>query len=385
MFTQAHSIIIALGILLSTISIVRAHVVEQLFMDFSADQQEWNAELRFDAGFALPEMRANKEALQPRHEWFTEQSPQQLQRLKDEAESYLRECISFSWELGNGETSTLGFSSRYPAWDHSPPKFDLRFTDVGYAYFSIMLHGELPKTQGALILHIAEGQHPDFVIGYDRMGEDRVLTTFPGKSILIWDHEGQSPSAPQSFYHFIEYGYRHVIPDGIDHVLFIAALCFLGLHWRPLLYQSLVFTLGHSITLALAVLEVIPGPTVISGPWIEAGIAATICYVALENLRLKEVKYHRVLTIFVFGLIHGLGFASVLSNGIRSSDAVTLPLIAANLGVEFGQITVIAAIFLCFFYIRGKASFQWVRMLASLAIAVTSAFWVVERVIIAIQ
>ncbi|WP_018968632.1 HupE/UreJ family protein [Rubritalea marina] len=363
-----------------------AHVVEQLFLDFQADAERWEIELRFDAGYALPEMRANQQALQPKYEWLEAQSPAALERLKQETEKYIRECLSFGWETNPDQPPLVQpFSTKYPAWATTPPTFEQRFTDVGYAYYSVILKGVLPDEPGGLILSIADGDHPDFVLGYDLMGEDRVLTTFPGQSILIWNHEASVPPIQDSFYHFVLYGFRHVIPDGLDHVLFIAALCFIALQWRPLLAQSLIFTLGHSITLALVIIDWIPAPNAITGPWIEACIAATICYVAIENLRSTKVQLHRLLTVFLFGLIHGLGFASVLSAGIRNSNSVVLPLIAANLGVELGQVAVIASIFLLCFAIRNRTAYLWLRKGASLAIAAISGYWLIERVILALN
>ena len=138
---------------------------------------------------------------------------------------------------------------------------------------------------------------------------------------------------------YIKIGFIHIIPRGLDHILFVLGLFFYAPSWRPLLVQITIFTLAHSLTLALAS----RGLVTVSGTIVEPLIAASIAYVALENLWQKKLRLSRLLVIFAFGLLHGLGFAAVLSNiGLPSADFL-ISLISFNVGVELGQITVIAA------------------------------------------
>lgn len=373
------SVFALLFILASTLA-SSAHMVQQLFVDFSADENQWMAEVRFDAGFALPEMRADKLALQPQRSWLVEQSATQHDQLKNEAEQYLRSSFVLQWVDQNGHTnSPINFDIHFPEWDSEPPEFANPFTDLGFAYFSIQCSGNIPNSGGSLQLSIADGDHPDFAVGYSRVGSDRIITAYPGKSIILWTAEATPPSAQQSFLSFLDYGFRHVVPKGWDHVLFIAALCFLSFAWRPLLSQSLIFTLGHTITLGLAISSVPPAPTPIVTVWVEILIAGTIVYVAVENLFTKKLKPHRLITIFCFGLIHGLGFASVLGETIRASGSIVMPLIAANLGVELGQITVIAAVLISLYWAKEKSYFPVIGKIASASIATIGAYWVLER------
>lgn len=356
------------------------HVVQQLFVDFSADESSWMAEIRFDAGIALPKMRANKQAMQPRREWLIEQDPEQHAELRKQAELYLRQSFQFYWVTESTESS-VHYAVHFPEWETAPPAFAKPFTDLGFAYFSIQCSGLIPESGGALEVRVSEGDNPDFAFGYERVGSDRIVTAYPGKSLTLWTAEATPPTAQQSFTSLLEYGYRHVIPEGWDHVLFIAALCFLSFAWRPLLSQSLIFTLGHTITLALSICNVIPATAPASMAWIEILIAATIVYVALENIFTRKLKAHRLLAIFVFGLIHGLGFASVLGETIRSSGSVTMPLIAANLGVELGQVTVIGIILVTLYWAKEKSYFPTLGKIASASIALVGAYWMVERLL----
>jgi uncharacterized membrane protein len=138
---------------------------------------------------------------------------------------------------------------------------------------------------------------------------------------------------------YIKIGFIHIIPRGLDHILFVLGLFFYAPRWRPLLAQITIFTIAHSLTLALASRGLVWVPATI----VEPMIAASIAYVALENLWQRQLRLSRLLIIFTFGLLHGLGFASVLADvGLPSSDFL-ISLISFNLGVELGQITVIAA------------------------------------------
>lgn len=358
----------------------QAHIVEQLFVDFDTAENEWIAEIRFDAGIALPEMRADKEALQPKRAWLINQTPTQHETLREEAEKYIRQIFKLGWRDSDEKFVLLEYSVVFPEWSTTPPVFAKPFTDLGFAYFTIQCHGSLPPDGFDLIVNISEGDHPDFAFGFEQMGSSTILTAYPGKSLILIEDES-APSEEKSFLNFLEYGFRHVIPKGLDHVLFIAALCLLSLNWKPLLTQSLIFTLGHTITLGLVVCDVIPAPSGIYATIVETVIAVSIFYVAIENLWQKKLKKERLITVLIFGLIHGIGFASVLGASIRSSESIFVPLLAANLGVELGQIVVIGVVLASLYWFKGKVYFSKITKSLSVFIAITAAYWVIERVL----
>ena len=107
---------------------------------------------------------------------------------------------------------------------------------------------------------------------------------------------------------YLKLGFKHIIPGGFDHILFIIGLCLINKKWKTILWQATAFTVAHSITLALSMRNLVSLPSDI----VEPVIALSIAFVAVENLLLKELKPWRVVIVFIFGLIHGLGFASSL-------------------------------------------------------------------------
>ncbi|MBK1854079.1 HupE/UreJ family protein [Verrucomicrobiaceae bacterium 5K15] len=358
---------------------LQAHVVEQLFADFSRSEKSWSLKLRFDAGLALPEMRQDKNTPQPKRAWLLSRTPSQLADMKRETEQYLHTYLQPSWVFSEGgKIERLAFDCSFPAWQTSPPSFTPRFTDTGCAYYDVIITGNIPAEAGELRLFIPDGNHPDLAIGFDN---GTILTAYPRKSLTLINRSNTAPTESDSFLNFLDYGYRHVIPEGWDHVLFILALVCLTFAWKPLLSQSLIFTVGHTITLGLVVTGTVSTPDDNWMKWIEVLIAATILYVAVENILSQKVRAHRLLMIFVFGLIHGLGFASVLGDKIRAATDITLPLTAANLGVELGQITVIGVTLLALYWAREKKFFPTLLKGLSAIIALTASYWVIERVL----
>jgi hydrogenase/urease accessory protein HupE len=172
-------------------------------------------------------------------------------------------------------------------------------------------------------------------------------------------------------------GFTHILPLGLDHILFVLGMFLLSSRIKPVLTQVTAFTVAHSITLALSIL----GMVSVSGHIVEPLIALSIAYVAIENLTTSTLKPWRVAIVFAFGLLHGLGFAGVLQElGIPRSELASA-LIAFNVGVELGQLAVIATAWLL--VVSWAQAKPWYRrrllVPASLAIAAMGVFWTVER------
>ena len=181
-----------------------------------------------------------------------------------------------------------------------------------------------------------------------------------------------------TFFSYIPTGFDHIVPKGLDHILFVLGLFFLSTQWRPLLAQVTAFTAAHTITLALAAL----GYVSIPGAIVEPLIAASIVFVAVENIFTKGLSRWRPFVVFGFGLLHGLGFASVLAEFGLPEDNFIPALLGFNVGVELGQLAVIAVAFaLVGFWFGSK---DWYRRIiaipASVFIAIVGAYWFVERV-----
>ncbi len=178
-------------------------------------------------------------------------------------------------------------------------------------------------------------------------------------------------------------GFDHIVPKGLDHILFVLGLFFYSLAFRPLLWQVTAFTAAHTVTLALATLGIVTIPD--RSMWIvETIIAASIVYVAVENIwsgPRTHITMDRIAVVFGFGLLHGLGFASVLSEfGLDQHFVVSL--ISFNVGVEIGQLAVIAVAFLLLGLPFGRR--PWYRRAivipGSLVIAAIGSYWVLNRI-----
>jgi hypothetical protein len=173
-------------------------------------------------------------------------------------------------------------------------------------------------------------------------------------------------------------GFKHIIPYGADHILFVMGLCLLSTNVKTIFWQATAFTVAHSITLALSMKSIIVAP----GSVVEPIIALSIVFVAVENMLLRELKPWRILVVFLFGLIHGMGFASALNEiGLPTGKFYT-SVIAFNAGVELGQITVIAALFgLVIIPLRNRS---WYRRAVvyplSTIIAFVALYWTVQRI-----
>ncbi|RMA42593.1 HupE/UreJ family protein [Rhodophyticola porphyridii] len=182
------------------------------------------------------------------------------------------------------------------------------------------------------------------------------------------------------FLRYIVAGFDHIIPKGLDHILFVLGLFFFSMHIRPLLFQVTAFTLAHTITLALASTGVVSVPASV----VEPLIAASIVYVGIENTLGRGNMRARTALVFAFGLLHGLGFASVLGDFGIATERFGWALAGFNIGVELGQLAVIAGAFLTVGLWFGKKEFYrpLIAVPASLAIAAVGAYWVVERTLL---
>ncbi len=178
------------------------------------------------------------------------------------------------------------------------------------------------------------------------------------------------------FWQYLGLGFTHIVPKGLDHILFVIGLFLLSANRRTLVWQVSAFTLAHTLTLGLAMNGVVAArPSIV-----EPLIALSIAYVAVENVFSARLHPWRVALVFAFGLLHGLGFAGVLGElGLPSGQFIPA-LLAFNLGVEVGQLTVIAGATLAVGWWR-TAPFYRPRIVvpASLAIACVAIYWTAQR------
>lgn len=246
----------------------------------------------------------------------------------------------------------------------------------------ITLKGELPGgTQtltwrwderfGASVLRVDAGDVRELYTAYLQPGTGSEAIDLRGLAVQSqWD----------IFRNYIVIGFEHIVPKGVDHILFVTGLFLLSPSWRALLWQVTAFTVAHTITLALSMLGWVQLPAAV----VEPLIAASIVYVCVENLFHQRLTRWRSLVVFAFGLLHGLGFASVLTDVGLSPGHFVSGLIGFNLGVELGQLTVLAACFLLLgLWFRHRSWYRRVIAIpASLAIALVGSYWLVERTLL---
>jgi len=192
---------------------------------------------------------------------------------------------------------------------------------------------------------------------------------------VVGELEKMSKTNAAFLYLFL--GYKHIIPLGFDHILFILSLFLLNPKLKPLLWQATAFTVAHSITLSLSMFHVIvPSPKLI-----EPLIALSILYVALENIFVTKVRRTRIGVVFIFGLVHGMGFASALGQLGLPQNAYLLSLVMFNIGVELGQITIILAAYILIGKAFGNKTYyrKYFVIPLSIIIACIAAYWTVQR------
>jgi len=160
-------------------------------------------------------------------------------------------------------------------------------------------------------------------------------------------------------------------------MLFVSALCLLSNKIKTILWQATAFTVAHSVTLALSMKNII----VVSSAITEPIIAMSIIFVAIENILFSELKAWRILIVFMFGLIHGMGFASALNEVGLPPNKFYTSILAFNGGVELGQAVIILIIFSSLVVLWGKKTWYRKRLVYPLSaiIALVASYWTISR------
>ena len=233
-----------------------------------------------------------------------------------------------------------------------------------------------------------------FTNSVDGKDHPRFMVMFPGESSFTFDLTGlaaKPPTGPtpgsvgthstdsgawSTFLSYLKQGFEHILPEGLDHILFVLGLFLLCRAWKPILIQVTIFTTAHTITLALATLGYVSADQRI----VEAVIAASITIVALENIFRPTYGKFRLLMVFGFGLIHGLGFAQRLIDERIPEGSLGSALLGFNVGVELGQLAIIGLAVAATFWLKDEEKYRrWVVIPASALIALAGIIWAIER------
>jgi len=359
------------------------HEVDQVKAHLEIGKSQWSAIVEIEAFTLYPGLGPH--APDPGVDfnfagidWIQQLDRSDHEEMQETAAGYLRDCFQLS--LGGRklpfDIEFLNFASDPPQWTSN---------QKGTALYRMRLHGNWPQdSAGALELlwldytdeHLLLQVHSAVETGEVLLGVMRVETKTPTQLAEITAAGKVGEAASTSLWAWVIAGFEHIIPKGLDHILFILGLFFLQPKIRPLLWQSMAFTIAHSITLGL----VVAGVFRISPEIVEPAIALSIAYVGLENIWVKELKPWRVGLVFGLGLLHGMGFASVMQELEIPAGSLWMPLLGFNVGVECGQLAVLAGAFLLTIAWLLKPVFARMRLIASVLIGVTGLYWTVDRI-----
>ncbi|MDI3336883.1 HupE/UreJ family protein [Defluviimonas aestuarii] len=350
---------------------MQAHEVQPVVMDMtiSADTVEISADWMIEtaiSGLDLTHLQNTAEA----------ENDVEYDRLRALQPDQLAEAVSAAWPsiVSKLELSTGGERL-------SLKLEDIEAGDVGNLKIArlstLRLSASLPPGDAPLEFRAAPELGP-FVVRLTGVENGYAEFLAPGMSSgAIPRTGGEDQTASAAFVDYIAVGFDHIVPKGLDHILFVLGLFFLSTRMGPLLWQVSAFTLAHTVTLALGALDIVRIPPSV----VEPLIAASIVYVGVENVFFRNLSPWRPFVVFGFGLLHGLGFASVLMDfGLGGTNFVP-KLVGFNVGVEIGQLAVIAAAWLTlnFFFDRYEWYHRRIAVPVSVAVAIIAAFWVLER------
>jgi hydrogenase/urease accessory protein HupE len=331
----------------------------------------------------LPEYARATEAPGLDFAWLRVQGPEKWLQIEQEAGKFFQKNLQL---LANDKPLT--WTSRVPDLHGDPAPVMTNGDDDMPPEVDVIMEAELPTNAQDFSIAWNEGNGVTLIVqaaGPD--GKIQVTPIVSGEKATIAHFTPQTqapegtPSAPQlqvdkpSFGRWIVLGFLHILPKGVDHILFVMGLFLLMPQWKPLLKQTAAFTIAHSITLGAAAFGLIH----FEPRLVEASIAASIAWVGIENLWAKKLGKGRIALVGAFGLIHGMGFASVLAELLPKDQPGDLPpaLLGFNLGVECGQITVLAIAFA----LLGTWSlrYPWVKKTGSILIGVIGLILVYQR------
>ena len=350
---------------------VRAHQVDTVEFEFQKLDSQWRLLGEMDIAYMLPETRKQPGGQPLSRKGVMKAPPEELARIRRETENTLRVLLRMTFA-----GKDVPWRIEFPDFEKQP--FALPEEMADWALLSVRVVVDARPGPGELSIHWSGEEEAELIVLTEDSEDGEIISVPPGGELVLLRvaATGVATAVSQSgFGSWVHSGFRHVLPLGLDHMLFIFGLFLMVLKWRPLMWQSLLFTLSHSATLALSVL----GWLHLDPKLVEILIAFSIAFTGVENLLSRKVGKLRFFLVFGFGLVHGMGFASVMADKVKGipRDQLTLPLFGFNVGVELAQITVLAASFLIFLPIRKHA--RPAQTAGSVLVALAGAGWMIER------
>ncbi|MDA7880760.1 HupE/UreJ family protein [Akkermansiaceae bacterium] len=355
-------------ILLSS-GLADAHKIDSMEFNFREAPEFWILEGEIDLTYMLPEFRGDPDAEALSRTEMMKLPPEDWTVIHEKIEKTARQLLAFTFA-----DQAIPYSVTFPDFDKSP--FALPEEQQDVALITLQISIEPRAEPGDLVLYWLDDLDAQLIIIPEET--DPVIALPGGELTLLSLSASGEASAPvkSGIYGWIVSGFHHVVPLGADHILFILGIFLLCPRFKPLLGQSLLFTIAHSITLTCAV----KGWVTFNTTYIEILIATSIAWIGIENLWLKKVGKRRIILIFSFGLLHGLGFASVLGDILQSTDSShhLIPLVGFNIGVELAQVSILVVALIILHFLKSWE--RQIQILGSIAIAVAGILWMIERI-----
>lgn len=285
-----------------------------------------------------------------------------------------RTAVKFQNELvvydANGRS--FDYHLEFPSLVQVKNQFRIKKSLAEEPSFIVKLRGKLRNDNDQLHIKFPESLNQ---VSLKKVIIDTLHIPKGAESTDLFQYGAGNESIVEVFIKYVRLGFEHIIPKGIDHILFVLGIFLLSYRFRPLVWQISAFTLAHAITLALTMYDVISLPSHI----VETVISLSVAFVAFENIIARKMTPWRPVLVFVFGLLHGMGFAGVLSDlGLPETNYIGA-LVAFNVGVELGQLAVVGAAFvmLCAWFSRPWYR-QYICIPLSAIIGVIGLYWAVD-------
>jgi hypothetical protein len=322
--------------------VATAHQIAEISMSVALDGDRVTAIADADAAYMLPEFRGDEDEEAKDLAWLRQQGPDGWHKIARECEAYWRDCLHLK-----ADGQELPWTLRVPELEKDKPAFLEEGDPEELPMLAVRIEATLPAGATKLAVDWKEPFGVNLIVTTGEGEAAEVKPLVSGEEAVVAERaaaEAEMKPSETSLGGWIQLGFIHILPEGVDHILFVLGLFLLVPKWKPLLQQTIVFTVAHSISLAAAALGWVSFP---STP-VEVLIAASIAWVGIENFWAKELGKGRLILVGIFGLVHGLGFAGVLAGLLPAGQPEKLPaaLFGFNVGVEFGQIAVLAIAFL---------------------------------------
>lgn len=353
--------------------VAAAHQIAEIPMRLTVEDGRVTARAEVDAAYMLPEFRGDEDEDPKDLAWLREQGPAGWEAIARETEAYWRACFLLAVD-----GRELPWTLRLPALESDAPGFLTEGEGEVLPFLEAVIEAELPPGPWKLETTWKEPFGVNLILTLEADGAIETRPLVSGERAVIATRSAGDAVRPVATDagDWVKLGFIHILPRGVDHILFVVGLFLLVPRWKPLLQQTVVFTLAHSLSLAAAALGWVNFPAT---P-VEILIAASIAWVGIENLIRKEMGKGRLVLVGVFGLVHGLGFAGVLAELLAASRPEQVPaaLLGFNVGLELGQIAVLAVAFASFAWWKEDA-FRKLRVGGSILVALAGLILVAER------